>query len=200
MIVVRYADDLVLGFQYRTEAERFLRDFQERLAKFGLELHVDKTRLIESGRLAARDREQRERENQRPSRSWVSPTSVGSARATELSSSGGLRRRSEWSRSSKPSRPSSSAGGIIVRPRSVHGFARLCWTTNTIQFRVTRLSCASSVVAFADCGGAWRLPDCLADVRYHAAAEQYPLAGISSASRSGLRESFARPETAHFTF
>ena len=54
MIVVRYADDLVLGFQYRTEAERFLRDFQERLAKFGLELHVDKTRLIESGRLAIR--------------------------------------------------------------------------------------------------------------------------------------------------
>src|SRR5919108_597470 len=38
VIVVRYADDLVLGFQYRTEAERFLREFRERLAKFGLEL------------------------------------------------------------------------------------------------------------------------------------------------------------------
>src|SRR5438034_8748305 len=50
-----------------------------------------------------------ERENQKPSRSWVSPTSVGSASATELSSSGGLRRRSEWSRSSKPSRPSFDA-------------------------------------------------------------------------------------------
>jgi group II intron reverse transcriptase/maturase len=47
VIVVRYADDLVLGFQYRTEAERFLREFRERLAKFGLELHADKTRLIE---------------------------------------------------------------------------------------------------------------------------------------------------------
>ena len=59
MIVVRYADDLVLGFQYRTEAERFLWEFRERLAKFGLELHADKTRLIEFGRFAARDRKQR---------------------------------------------------------------------------------------------------------------------------------------------
>jgi group II intron reverse transcriptase/maturase len=59
VIVVCYADDLVLGFQYRTEAERFLREFRERLAKFGLELHADKTRLIEFGRFAARDRKQR---------------------------------------------------------------------------------------------------------------------------------------------
>jgi RNA-directed DNA polymerase len=59
VIVVRYADDLVLGFQYRTEAERFLREFRERLAKFGLELHADKTRLIEFGRFATRGRKQR---------------------------------------------------------------------------------------------------------------------------------------------
>jgi len=49
----------VLGFQHRTDAERFLREFKERLAKFGLELHPDKTRLIEFGRYAARDRKQR---------------------------------------------------------------------------------------------------------------------------------------------
>jgi RNA-directed DNA polymerase len=59
MIVVRYADDLVLGFQNRTDAERFLQEFKERMAKFGLELHPEKTRLIEFGRYAARDREQR---------------------------------------------------------------------------------------------------------------------------------------------
>ena len=59
VVVVRYADDLVVGFQYRTEAERFLREFRERLAKFGLELHADKTRLIEFGRFAARDRKRR---------------------------------------------------------------------------------------------------------------------------------------------
>ena len=56
VVVVRYADDLVVGFQHRTEAERFLKEFRERLAKFGLELHPDKTRQIEFGRFAARDR------------------------------------------------------------------------------------------------------------------------------------------------
>jgi RNA-directed DNA polymerase len=59
IIVVRYADDLVVGFQHRMDAERFLKEFRERLAKFGLELHPDKTRLIEFGRFAARNRKQR---------------------------------------------------------------------------------------------------------------------------------------------
>src|SRR3984957_8668138 len=59
VIVVRYADDLVVGFESRAEAERFLEAFRERLSKFGLELHPEKTRLIEFGRFAARDREQR---------------------------------------------------------------------------------------------------------------------------------------------
>ena len=59
VIVVRYADDLVVGFQRRAEAERFLEEFRERLAKFGLELHPEKTRLIEFGRFAALDRKQR---------------------------------------------------------------------------------------------------------------------------------------------
>ena len=57
--VVRYADDFILGFQYRGEAERFLCDLKERLAMFGLELHPDKTRLIEFGRFADRNRRQR---------------------------------------------------------------------------------------------------------------------------------------------
>jgi len=52
VIVVRYADDLVVGFENRMEAERFLKAFRERLAKFGLELHLEKTRLIEFGRFA----------------------------------------------------------------------------------------------------------------------------------------------------
>jgi len=59
MIVVRYADDVVLGFEHREEAERFLREVRERLAKFGLELHPAKTRLIEFGRFAAANREKR---------------------------------------------------------------------------------------------------------------------------------------------
>jgi RNA-directed DNA polymerase len=52
MIVVRYADDLVVGFEHRAEAERFQKEFGERLAKFGLEMHPEKTRLIEFGRQA----------------------------------------------------------------------------------------------------------------------------------------------------
>ncbi len=59
VIMVRYADDVVLGFQQRADAVRFLEAFKERLAKFGLELHPDKTRLIEFGRCAARERKRR---------------------------------------------------------------------------------------------------------------------------------------------
>lgn len=47
--IVRYADDLVMGFQHRAEAVRFLEEFKERLAKFGLELYPGMTRLIEFG-------------------------------------------------------------------------------------------------------------------------------------------------------
>jgi len=56
VIIVRYADDAVLGFQHREEAERFLEQLRERLAKFGLEPHPEKTRLIEFGRYAAERR------------------------------------------------------------------------------------------------------------------------------------------------
>ena len=59
LIVVRYADDLVVGFQHKADAERFLNEFKERLAKFGLELHGEKTRLIEFGRFAEANRSNR---------------------------------------------------------------------------------------------------------------------------------------------
>jgi group II intron reverse transcriptase/maturase len=59
VIVVRYADDTVLGFQDAEEADRFLEDFRERLGKFGLELHPEKTRRIEFGRYAEPNRKQR---------------------------------------------------------------------------------------------------------------------------------------------
>ena len=51
VVVVRYADDIILGFQHRTEADRFLENLRERLGKFGLELHPDKTRRIEFGQI-----------------------------------------------------------------------------------------------------------------------------------------------------
>jgi group II intron reverse transcriptase/maturase len=59
VIVVRYADDTVLGFQHQAEADRFLENFRERLAKFGLQLHPDKTRRIEFGRSAETNRKRR---------------------------------------------------------------------------------------------------------------------------------------------
>lgn len=59
VIAVRYADDAVLGFQHREEAEQFLEQLRERLGNFGLELHSEKTRLIEFGRYATKDRKER---------------------------------------------------------------------------------------------------------------------------------------------
>jgi group II intron reverse transcriptase/maturase len=58
VVIVRYADDFVLGFQQRGEAERFLEDLRERLERFGLSLHPDKTRLIEFGPYATPKRRQ----------------------------------------------------------------------------------------------------------------------------------------------
>ena len=59
VIVVRYADDFVVGFEQRAEAERFLEQLRERLRKFGLELHPEKSRLIEFGRFAEGNRKRR---------------------------------------------------------------------------------------------------------------------------------------------
>ncbi len=56
MILSRFADDFLAGFEHREDAERFLADLRERFAEFGLELHPDKTRLIEFGRYAAERR------------------------------------------------------------------------------------------------------------------------------------------------
>jgi len=59
VILVRWADDFIVGFQHREDAERFLAELGERFAKFHLELHPDKTRLIEFGRFADKNRRDR---------------------------------------------------------------------------------------------------------------------------------------------
>ena len=59
VVIVRYADDFIIGFQHRQEAERFLEALGERMQKFGLELHPEKTRLIEFGQYAAEHRRRR---------------------------------------------------------------------------------------------------------------------------------------------
>jgi group II intron reverse transcriptase/maturase len=59
VIIVRFADDFIVGFEHEQDARRFLTDLHERFVKFGLELHPDKTRLVEFGRHAARRRQAR---------------------------------------------------------------------------------------------------------------------------------------------
>src|ERR1019366_2216480 len=59
VVVIRYADDTILGFQHQADADRFLENLRARLRKFGLELHPDKTRLVEFGRYAEQNRERR---------------------------------------------------------------------------------------------------------------------------------------------
>ena len=56
VMIVRWADDFIVGFEYREDAEEFLAGLRDRFAKFGLELHPGKTRLIEFGRFAAHNR------------------------------------------------------------------------------------------------------------------------------------------------
>ena len=56
VIIVRFADDFIMGFEHEADAQRMLTDLRQRLAKFGLVLHPDKTRLVEFGRHAARNR------------------------------------------------------------------------------------------------------------------------------------------------
>src|SRR6266568_6823166 len=59
VVVIRFADDTIAGFQYQTDADHFLENLRERLGKFGLELHPDKTRRIEFGRFAEQNRKRR---------------------------------------------------------------------------------------------------------------------------------------------
>lgn len=59
VMIVRYADDIMVGFKEKAVAEKFLKELKERMEKFELELHPDKTRLLEFGRYASQDRQQR---------------------------------------------------------------------------------------------------------------------------------------------
>src|SRR6478752_3417371 len=59
MIIVRYADDFIVGFQHESDAQRFLNEMRDRLREFALSLHPEKTRLIEFGRFAAERRQRR---------------------------------------------------------------------------------------------------------------------------------------------
>ena len=84
----------MVGFESRAEAEIFLKAFKERLAKFGLELNAEKTRLIEFGRFAVPNREQRGEEKPETFTFLGFTHHCGNGGAIEPSSSGVRRRRS----------------------------------------------------------------------------------------------------------
>ena len=89
MIIVRYADDIVVGFEHEADARRFSTEMRERLEEFALTLHPEKTRLIEFGRLAAaKPRSGAGSANRRPSLSWASPSSAAKLAGATSSSSG----------------------------------------------------------------------------------------------------------------
>jgi group II intron reverse transcriptase/maturase len=85
--IVRYADDFVMGFESAADARQMLVDLKERLAKFGLLLHEDKTRLIEFGRLPAMARKQRGERRPETFATSASPTTAGGPGTAGSSSS-----------------------------------------------------------------------------------------------------------------
>src|SRR6201982_2513453 len=91
MIIVRFADDIVVGFQTKADAVRFWAELIERMRKFSLELHPEKTRLLEFGPFAPKTGRSAEKGNRRRSTSSASPTSVGRRGATDASRSCGRR-------------------------------------------------------------------------------------------------------------
>jgi RNA-directed DNA polymerase len=80
VIVVRYADDIVVGFEFKDDAERFWAELKERMQKFQLELHPEKTRLIEFGAMRRRTVSAPAWASLRPSTSSASSTSAGRRR------------------------------------------------------------------------------------------------------------------------
>ena len=90
MIVVRYSDDLVVGFEHEADARRFWDAMRERFERFSLELHGEKTRLLEFGRYAIDRRQRTGQGSRRRSTSRGSRSSVD-ARGAEHSCSGATR-------------------------------------------------------------------------------------------------------------
>src|SRR5215467_3859315 len=74
VIIVRYADDFIIGFEHETDAKRFLDLLRERMGKFALALHPEKTRLIEFGRMRRQAADSADSASRKPSTSWVLPS------------------------------------------------------------------------------------------------------------------------------
>ena len=153
VIIVRYADDLVMGFQHWSDALRFLEEFKERLAKFGLELHPDKTRLIEFKRYAARDRKQRG-EGKPETFNFLGFTHYcGQRHKTKTFTVWRITAKKRMVAALKAIKVELRRHIMIAPARLVNGFGR--WspaTTNITLSAETSISSASSENASIDCG------------------------------------------------
>ena len=125
VIIVRFADDFIVGFEDEEDAQRFLAELRERFAKFGLELHPDKTRLIEFGRMRPRVGGRGGWASRRRSISLVSRTSARRP-GTDGSGCGASRSRSGCGRSYERSTTSSNDAGISPSRSRDGGWAAWC--------------------------------------------------------------------------
>src|SRR6266550_4039847 len=115
VIIVRYADDLIIGFELDKDARRFQEAMCDRLREFSLSLHPEKTRLIEFGRFAVERRAHRRLGNRRPSTFWASPSSAEQA-AADNSRSNGKPDATACGRSSRKLRRRCDSDGITQSP------------------------------------------------------------------------------------
>ena len=137
VILVRFADDYVAGFEHREDAERFLADLRDRFAQFGLELHPEKTRLIEFGRFAA-ERRQRRGDRKPETFEFLGFTHICAKTGADGSSSSGSRARRRCTPSSARSRPSCGDACITRSPNRDAGSPASCeGTTTTTQCPTT---------------------------------------------------------------
>ena len=139
VIIVRYADDAVLGFERREDAEQFLEQLRERLAKFGLELHPEKTRLIEFGRFAA---ERRKRRGEGKPETFHFLTSVGRTTRRANSRSTGKRSANAWQPSSKIFERNCASGCTSACREPGSGCSKWCvGISNIMPFREILRGC-----------------------------------------------------------
>ncbi len=132
VLYVRYADDIVAGFEHKEDAQRFLAELRVRLEKFALTLHPEKTRLIEFGRFAAASRARRGLRKPRRSAFWASFISVG-AHVPGTSSSSGRHVRRDARETESP-----QGGAAATNARADPGAGSMAGASGARIFRVLR--------------------------------------------------------------
>src|SRR5262245_41767611 len=153
MIIVRYADDFIVGFQHENDARRFLNALRERLGEFALSLHSEKTRLIEFGRFAAENRKRRGL-GKPETFNFLGFTFICSKTRQDKFQIKRKSRRDRMRAKLKKLR-TNCGGGCISRSQSKgNGWRRSCpVTSTTMQCRPTFVHCQHSAIMSAICGG-----------------------------------------------